>query len=224
MATLGFGLIVEKVARGTKGLGGADGLSGVPAFDILPGLAVTGGRAARASNFTISWIVLALGLLALVNLVHSRAGRALRALHDGEEAADAMGVDTSRYKLKVFVIGAVYAAMAGLLLTHYNGSIGPGEASFVKSVRYVAIVAVGGMANLTGTLVTGLVLNFLSLRGVFGRFDDAAFGLVLVAVMLLAPQGKSLGSRVQGITRRAAEWTLAATRRIIGPRARGGAE
>lgn len=224
MATLGFGLIVEKVARGTKSLGGADGLSDVPAFDLLPGMAVTGGKAARASNFTISWIVLALGLLALVNLVHSRAGRALRAIHDGEEAADAMGVDTSRYKLKVFVIGAVYAAVAGLLLTHYNGSIGPGEASFVKSVRYVAIVAVGGMANLTGTLVTGLVLNFLSLRGVFGRFDDAAFGLVLIAVMLLAPQGQSLGRRARGIARRAAERALGITRRVIGRQARGGTE
>jgi branched-chain amino acid transport system permease protein len=168
MATLGFGIVIEKVVRGTKALGGADGISGVPAFALFPGLAVTGGRAARSANFTIAWLALALGLLFLVNLFGSRSGRALRALHDGEEAADAMGVDTARYKLKVFVLGAVYAAVAGILLTHYNGSIGPGEASVMKSVRYVAIVAIGGMASLTGTLVAGLALNFLSLRGVFG--------------------------------------------------------
>jgi branched-chain amino acid transport system permease protein len=190
MATLGFGLVIEKVARGTKALGGADGLSGVPAFAILPGLEVTGGRAARSANFTISWVVLALALLLLVNLVGSRSGRALRALHDGEEAADAMGVDTARYKLKVFILGAAYAAIAGVLMTHYNGSIGPGEANFMKSVRYVAIVAVGGMANLTGTLVAGMALNFLSLRGVFGTFDDAVFGLILISVMLIGPAGK----------------------------------
>jgi len=191
MATLGFGLVIEKIVRGTKALGAADGLSNVPPFPIFPGLVVTGGKAARASNFTISWVVLALALLALVNLFRSRAGRALRALHDGEEAAAAMGVDTSRYKLNVFILGAVYAAIAGVLLTHYNGSIGPGEANVMKSVRYVAIVAVGGMANLTGTLIAGLLLNFLSLRGIFGSFDDAVFGIVLILVMLFAP-----GSRV----------------------------
>jgi branched-chain amino acid transport system permease protein len=187
MATLGFGIIVEKIARGTKALGGADGLSSVPAFAILSGLEVTGGRAARSANFSISWVVLALGLLLLTNLIGSRSGRALRALHDGEEAADAMGVDTARYKLKVFVLGAVFAAVAGVFMTHYNGSIGPGEANFMKSVRYVAIVAVGGMANFAGTLVAGLALNFLSLRGVFGTFDDAVFGLILIAVMLIGP-------------------------------------
>jgi branched-chain amino acid transport system permease protein len=191
MARLGFGIVIEKIVRGTKALGGADGLSDVPSFVIVPTLAVTGGRASRAANFTIAWVVLALGLLLLVNLVSSRSGRALRALHDGEEAANAMGVDTARYKLKVFVLGAVYAAVAGILLTHYNGSIGPGEASVMKSVRYVAIVAVGGMANLTGTLAAGLVLNFLSLRGVFGRFDDAVFGAILILVMLIAPEGRS---------------------------------
>ncbi|MGA2545833.1 MAG: branched-chain amino acid ABC transporter permease [Rectinemataceae bacterium] len=196
MATLGFGLVIEKIARGTKILGGADGLSNVPGFPILPGLVVTGGRAARASNFTIAWMILALGLLALINLVGSRAGRALRALHDGEEAAGAMGIDTAKYKLDVFILGAVYAAIAGMLLSHFNGSIGPGEANVMKSVRYVAIVAVGGMANLTGTLVAGLALNFLSLRGVFGSLDDAVFGVILILVMLFAPNGKTFLSKL----------------------------
>jgi branched-chain amino acid transport system permease protein len=84
-------------------------------------------------------------------------------------------------------------------MTHYNGSIGPGEANFMKSVRYVAIVAVGGMANITGTLVAGLGLNFLSLRGVFGTFDDAVFGAILIAVMLIGPSGRAfaaVGSRI----------------------------
>jgi branched-chain amino acid transport system permease protein len=202
MATLGFGIVVEKVARGTKALGGADGLSGVPALPLLPGIAVTGGRQARAANFTISWLLLALGLLLLVNLVRSRSGRALRALHDGEAAADAMGVDTARYKLKVFVLGAVYGAVAGALLTHYNGSIGPGEANVMKSVRYVAIVAIGGMANLTGTLLAGLVLNFLSLRGVFGSLDDGVFGAILVAVMLLGTSGAEPRKILAGASRR----------------------
>jgi branched-chain amino acid transport system permease protein len=98
MATLGFGVIVEKLARGTKGFGGADGISSVPPFPLLPGLVVSGARPLRAANFYIAWGLVVLCLVLVVNLVNSRAGRALRAIHDGEEAASAMGVDTARYK------------------------------------------------------------------------------------------------------------------------------
>jgi branched-chain amino acid transport system permease protein len=79
--------------------------------------------------------------------------------------------------------------LGGVFLTHYNGGIGPSEASIMKSVRYVAIVAVGGMANLWGALIMGVLLNFLSLRGSFGSYDDAVFGLILLAIMLFAPDG-----------------------------------
>jgi len=59
----------------------------------------------------------------------------------------------------------------------------------MKSVRYVAIVAVGGMAHLWGALIMAIILNFLSLRGVFGTYDDAIFGLILIVIMLFAPHG-----------------------------------
>jgi branched-chain amino acid transport system permease protein len=83
----------------------------------------------------------------------------------------------------------VFAALAGVLLTHYNGGIGPSEASVMKSVRYVAIVAIGGMANLWGSLFMSLILNYLSLRGYFGTYDDAVFGCILILMMLFAPEG-----------------------------------
>jgi branched-chain amino acid transport system permease protein len=125
----------------------------------------------------------------LVNLIGSRAGRALRAIHGNEAAAQAMGVDTGRYKLHLFALSAMIAAVAGVFMTHYSGGIGPAETSVMKSVRYVAIVAVGGMANVWGALFAGTVLNFLSLRGFFGTYDDAVFGAVLIAAMLFAPNG-----------------------------------
>jgi branched-chain amino acid transport system permease protein len=87
------------------------------------------------------------------------------------------------------VLSALIAAAGGILLTHYNGSIGPSEVTVMKSIRYVAIVAVGGMANLWGALFMGILLNFLSLRGVFGSYDDAVFGAILIGIMLFAPQG-----------------------------------
>jgi len=150
---------------------------------------VSGDFTSRVSNYYIAWGLVILAMILLINLINSRVGRALRSLHGGEDAADAMGVDTSRSKVGVFVIGAVMASVAGFFMTHYNGGIGPSEAGVVKSVRYVAIVAVGGMANLWGTLIMGLVLNFLSLRGVFGHLDDAVFGLTLVGIMMFMPDG-----------------------------------
>jgi branched-chain amino acid transport system permease protein len=88
-----------------------------------------------------------------------------------------------------------------VLLTHYVGGIGPSESSVMKSVRYVAMVAVGGMGSLWGALSAAAVLEFLSLRGVFGAHDDAVFGGILLAVMLFAPDG-ILNFRARGILER----------------------
>jgi branched-chain amino acid transport system permease protein len=189
MATLGFGIIVYRVVLGASLLGAADGITDVPAFGLLPGIEITGKGSARVINYYLAWGIVAVGMILLLNLIHSRVGRALTAIHGAEDAADATGIPTARYKLRVFVLSAGYAALAGVLLTHYNGGIGPSEASVMKSVRYVAIVAIGGMANLWGALTMSLVLNYLSLRGTFGTYDDAVFGGILIVIMLFAPQG-----------------------------------
>ena len=189
MATLGFGTIVYSVVLGSERLGAADGLGSVPPFPIALGLAVGGGRDARVENYYVAWGLVALTLLLLANLVESRVGRALRAIHGAEDAAGAMGVDVARYKLRTFVLSAALAAVGGVFLTHYNAAIGPSEAAIMKSVRYVAIVAMGGMGSLWGTVATSAVLSFLSLRGYFGTLDDAVFGAVLLVVMLFAPGG-----------------------------------
>jgi branched-chain amino acid transport system permease protein len=189
MATLGFGIIVYRIVLASEYFGEADGISDVPPFRLIPGLTVSGDFGAREENYYIAWGLLIIGMLLLRNLIDSRNGRALRAIHGSEEAAASVGVDTARFKLRVFVLSAVFAALAGVFITHYNGGIGPSEASVMKSVRYVAIVAVGGMAHLWGALIMGVVLNFLSLRGVFGSYDDAVFGFILIAIMLFAPNG-----------------------------------
>jgi branched-chain amino acid transport system permease protein len=189
MATLAFGTIVSSVLVGTQALGAADGISGVPPFALVPGLRVSGSSADRLRNYYLAWGLVAAAMWLLLNLIHSRIGRALGAIHGAEDAARAMGVDVARLKLQTFVLAAVMATVAGSLLTHYNGGIGPSEASVLKSVRYVAVVAVGGMGSLWGTLAASSVLNFLSLRGYFGTWDDAVFGAILVLVMLFAPEG-----------------------------------
>lgn len=201
MATLGFGIIIFRVVLAAEFFGEADGISEVPPFQLFPGITVTGDFAARVQNYYIAWGLLLFGLVLLLNLIHSRVGRALRSIHGSEEASEAIGVDTARYKLYTFVISAAFAAVAGSFLTHYNGGIGPSEAGVMKSVRYVAIVAVGGMANLWGVVIMGVLLNFMSLRGMFGTYDDAVFGIILILIMLFAPQG-ILSLRIRNIFRK----------------------
>ncbi|UCD47887.1 MAG: branched-chain amino acid ABC transporter permease [Deltaproteobacteria bacterium] len=189
MATLGFGIIVYRIVLGTELVGAADGIYDVPAFPLLPGIAVSGKSSLRVMNYYVAWGFVILGMVFLMNLVRSRVGRALASIHGAEDAAEAMGIPTARYKLKIFVVSAAFAAVAGVLLTHYNGGIGPSESSVMKSVRYLAIVAIGGMANLWGALFMSLILNYLSLRGYFGSFDDAVFGVILILIMLFAHEG-----------------------------------
>lgn len=206
MATLGFGVIIYRVVLASEYFGEADGISEVPGFNLFPQLGslgpltVSGDFSHRVENYYIAWGLLIVGLVLLLNLINSRVGRALRSIHGSEEAAEAMGVNTARFKLYVFVLSAVYAAVAGVFLTHYNGGIGPSEAGVMKSVRYVALVAVGGMANLWGALIMGVSLTFLSLRGVFGSYDDAVFGTILILIMLFAPDG-ILSVRIKNIFR-----------------------
>lgn len=189
MATLGFGLIIYRVVLGAPVFGQADGISNIPPFRLVGDLQINGRSAFRIQNYYIAWAAVLGAMFLAINLVHSRIGRALRSIHQSEEAAHSLGINTYRYKLSTFVLSALFAAAGGVFLTHYNGSIGPSEVTVMKSVRYVAIVAVGGMANLWGVLVMGVLLDFLSLRGVFGTYDDAVFGAILVGVMLFAPQG-----------------------------------
>lgn len=198
MATLGFGTIIYSIVLGTASFGAADGITSVPPFPLLPGVGVTGSSSLRTVNYYFAWLLVTGAMVLLVNLIDSRVGRALRAIHGAEDASNAMGVDTDRYKLSTFMLSAVLAAVAGVFLTHYNGGIGPSEASIMKSVRYVAIVAVGGMGSIWGTLIMSVVLNFLSLRGYFGSFDDAVFGGILILIMLFAPDGV-MGFKVRGL-------------------------
>jgi len=201
MATLGFGLIVYKMVLGSSITGSADGITGVPEWKLFFGLTVSGKSALRVQNYYIACAVALLLLVLLMNLVQSRVGRALQAIHDRETAAGAIGINTARYKLSAFVLSALIAAAAGVFLTHYNGGIGPSEASTLKSVRYVALAAAGGMGNPWGAALVSTIINFLSLRGWFGSYDNAVFGAALIVIISLAPQGplKPLGLLIRRI-------------------------
>ena len=185
MATLGLGIIVSIVlSTEDKITGGPDGMS-VPPI-VLGGWAVQGEQ-------TWYWIVGATLLLTVwlaLNLIESPAGRALRALHGSEVAAQTLGIDAARHKLRVFVISAVLAAIAGALMAHYAGFITPAKASFMHSVELVIMVVFGGMASVFGAVVGAAVLTTLpQLLTVLKDYEMMVFGAVLIATMVFLPQG-----------------------------------
>ena len=185
MATLGLGVIIAIVLSTEDGItGGPDGMS-VPALALF-GWAVRGER----SWYWIAGAALLLAVWLAQNLIESPAGRALRALHGSEIAAETVGIDSARCKLSVFVISAVFAAVAGALTAHYAGFITPARASFMHSVELVIMVVFGGMASIFGAVVGAAILTALpQLLTVLKDYEMMVFGAVLIATMVFFPQG-----------------------------------
>jgi branched-chain amino acid transport system permease protein len=124
------------------------------------------------------------------NLVASPVGRALRALHGSEIAAQTAGIDAARYKLMVFVVSALLAAAAGAMTAHYAGFITPSRGSFMHSVELVIMVVFGGMASTFGAVVGAAVLTVLpQFMTVLKDYEMMVFGAVLIATMAFFPKG-----------------------------------
>jgi branched-chain amino acid transport system permease protein len=185
MATLGLGVIVSIVlATEDRITGGPDGMA-VPALAIF-GWSVKGER-------TWYWIAGA-ALIASVwlaqNLVSSPVGRALRALHGSEIAAQTSGVDSARYKVIAFVVSALFAAAAGAMTAHYAGFITPARGSFLHSVELVIMVVFGGMASTFGAVVGAAVLTTLpQFLTVLKDYEMMVFGAILIVTMAFFPRG-----------------------------------
>lgn len=185
MATLGLGIIVSIVISTEDRLtGGPDGMT-VPAMAVL-GFVVQGER-------TWYWVVGAFLLLAVwlaQNLIESPMGRALRALHSSEIAAEVIGIDTARHKLMVFVLSAVFAAAAGGLTAYYAAFITPAKASFLHSIELVTMVVFGGMASTFGAVVGAAVLTVLpQALTLLKDYEMVIFGALLMATMIFLPRG-----------------------------------
>jgi branched-chain amino acid transport system permease protein len=185
MATLGFGVVIAIVLNREVAItAGPDGMP-VGGFALF-GLKV---RGEWAWYGLVAACLLATVWLAL-NLIDSPIGRALRALHTSEIAAETVGVDTARYKELVFVVSAVLASLAGSLFAHFTGFVTPEEASFFRSIEFVTMVVLGGMASVFGAVVGAAILTALpQFLTVFHDYEQVVFGAVLMAVMIFMPRG-----------------------------------
>jgi branched-chain amino acid transport system permease protein len=186
MATLGFGVIVYIFfVQAQRFTGGPSGLSGIPALS-LPGFTFH----TPLRLYGLIWAA-TLGILALsAGLVDSRLGRALRALHDSEAAAESLGIHTQRLKLLIFVWSALYASLAGSLYAHTLNFVAPSSFDIMFSIKLVTMVVVGGMASIWGSLLGAGVLTVLpELLVVFHDFEVVLFGAILMVVMIFLPRG-----------------------------------
>ena len=179
IVTLGFGEIIRVLILNMDFLGGARGFIGIPA---------------EAGPF---WVlgVLAFCLTACVRLMASTHGRAWLAIREDEVAAEAMGVDTTRYKVLAFTLSSAAAGAAGALFAHKESFLSPGSFDFMKSVDIVIMVVLGGMGSMSGSLIAAVALTLLpealrplaQLTGVDLRM--VIYSLALILMMIWRPGG-----------------------------------
>jgi branched-chain amino acid transport system permease protein len=184
IVTLGFGEIIRVILTNVPWLGGALGLNGIPPY----------------TNFFWTYAFVALTVYVVLTMVHSTYGRGFIAVHDDEVAAEAMGINTTSYKITAFVVGAFFAGVAGGLYAHAVRSIDPTGFNFIKSIEIVVMVILGGMGNTPGVVIAAILLTLLpeGLRWVSESNDSLAwvkntrmiiYSLLLIILMLARPQG-----------------------------------
>jgi len=179
IVTLGFGEIIRVMILNIDAIGGARGIAGIPVWT------------------NVFWV--GAGVLAVVlvshHLAHSTHGRALFAIRDDEVAAEALGVDTTRYKVMAFVIGAFFAGVAGGLFSHYLTAVNPNSFTFLKSIEVVAMVVLGGMGSISGSVMAAILLTLAPevLRPV-KDYRMVFYSIMLIVLMITRPQGL-MGSR-----------------------------
>lgn len=208
MATLGLGVIVYIVLRENLGMphlnltGGFDGIVGVPRLRVGP---------VQLWPVPVYYFVVwaaALGAMALgLNVVHSPAGRALRALHGSELAAESVGVDAGRLKAHVFAFSAALASVAGSLYAHFQAAVVPDTFGFVPSLELVVMSAVGGMSSIWGAPLGAFSVLLLEqllrthvlglVPAISGELEPVVFGMMLVVIMMFWPAGL-VSSRARG--------------------------
>jgi len=174
IVTLGFGEIIRVVIQSMDAVGGPRGFSVAKTY----------------TNFFWTFSLAAFTVYGVVALVRSSYGRGFIAVHDDEIAAEAMGINTTQYKVTAFVTGAFFAGIAGGLYGHSKGFLTPGGFDFMKSIEIVVIVILGGMGNTLGVILAAILLTILpeSLRWM-EQYRMIVYSLMLVILMLTRPQG-----------------------------------
>ncbi|MFW6437968.1 MAG: branched-chain amino acid ABC transporter permease [Armatimonadota bacterium] len=190
MATLGVGIIASVVMRQWVSM------TGGPAGMKTPGIVTFGWELASDMDvhyFYFVWAFVCIMTIVFANLVQSRPGRGLRALHDSELAAQILGIDTASFKVRAFVISAAYASIAGSLYAHSSMRfLSPTPFDFHTSIALLVMVVLGGQGTLWGPVLGAVTITFIQevLRP-WAEYDIVVYGLLLMVLMIVMPGGLS---------------------------------
>jgi branched-chain amino acid transport system permease protein len=174
IVTLGFGQIIVVFLNNIESVGGARGYSGIPIV----------------KSFFWIFLIAILTITVVYNIVNSAFGRALISIREDELAAEAMGVNTTRYKVMAFVISSAMAGAGGVLLAHFDGYLNPKSFEFIKSFEILIMIILGGLGSIVGSIVGAILLTVLpeALRG-FAEYRMVIYSLLLIILMITRPQG-----------------------------------
>lgn len=195
LATLGMGVIFYIMFNEASNItGGPSGIAGVP-YLSLGGFVFD----KDVEYYYLVWGAAVAALLISLNLVNSRLGRALRAIHDSEIATQAMGADTARLKTQVFVISCIFAGLAGSLYAHYVTFVNPSPFGLNTSLMLLVMAAIGGMGTVWGAPFGAAAVTLLTefLRSLVprlsnhasGEYEIVVFGLLLIVIIRWMPEG-----------------------------------
>ena len=193
LATFGLGVIVYSIAKNWVSL--TRGPMGLPG---IPGLSVFGFQLSEIWSYLLLVLVFVMLTIFVINrIVDSPFGRILRSIREDEIASEALGKDTTRHKLLVFIIGAFFAGIAGSLYAHYITFIDPSSFTVMESITILLMVIFGGMGSISGSVVGAVILvifpellRFLGMpSAIAAPMRQMIYGLLLVALMLKRPQG-----------------------------------
>jgi branched-chain amino acid transport system permease protein len=187
IATLGFGEIIRVVLQNIDYVNGPAGIMGISKLSTWP------------------WLFgsVVITILVIVNLVNSSYGRAIISVREDEVAAELMGVNTTKYKVLAFVVGAMFAGLAGALYAHYFYIIKPETFNFMKSFDILVMVVLGGLGSTTGAIIAAIFITVLTAAlQSFPAIRMILYAVILVTVMIYRPQGlmgnRELGRRTFG--------------------------
>lgn len=186
MATLGLGIIIYIIFNETIDLtGGPSGLSGIPNLE-LAGITFD----SDVKNYYLIWGVTIAVMLFSLNLANSRIGRALRAVHDSEIAAQVLGVNARLLKVQIFALSAVISSLAGSLYAHTMTFISPTSFGFNFSIELLTMVVIGGLGSIYGSFFGAALLTLLPeiLRGA-NDYDIIIYGALLMIMVMFMPGG-----------------------------------
>ncbi len=183
IVTLGFAEIIRIVILNIDKVGGATGFT-VPGY----------------SNFLWVGGFAVFTVIVVRNIVHSNVGRALVSIREDELASEAMGINTTRYKVLAFVISSAFAGIGGVLFGHYTKFLSTNDFQFIRSFEIIIMIVLGGMGSITGSILGAILITVLpeALRE-FSEWRLVIYSALLIGIMLTRPQGM-LGQREFGVS------------------------